>query len=197
MNDQNVKHENTRVEHGPNAFDQAELGFKNHGVKVQVVHGPSAFDQAIISWEAPEYIQHEKGWKWFLAAGIAVLLLAVYSAVTGNWTLVIAILVMSALYVKLHFELPKPIEIIISKAGVKAGRKHIPFQDIKSFWIIYEPPHVKTLNLKMNKTFQQDVTIQLGNQDPGDLREFLCAQVREIEGKKESFADTLIRIFKL
>jgi len=158
---------------------------------------PNAYDQAILAWEAPEYIQHEKGWRWFLGAGIAVFMFIVYSIVTQNWTLVIALIVLSALYVNFHFEKPKPIEIVVSKAGIKAGRKHIPFQDIKSFWIIYNPPYVKTLNLKMNKALQQDISIQLGDQDPGDLREFLCAQILEIEGKKESFADSLIRIFKL
>jgi hypothetical protein len=154
------------------------------------------YNNAVISWEAPEYVQHEKGWKWFVLAGIAVLALIAYAVITSNWTLAVALIVLSAVYVWQHFYKPNHVEIIISEAGIKVGNREYPFHDIKSFWIYYNN-HVKSLNLRSNSRFLPDVSIQLGDQHPTELREFLCRHLREIEGKKETFSEHLIRLLKL
>lgn len=155
------------------------------------------FDKAIISWEAPEFIQHEKGWKWFVAAGIACIVLIVYSVIVENWTLVVALVVLSAVYVWQHFLVPHHVKVIISNVGIKVGEKEYPYQNIKSFWVIYRPGHVTTLNLRSNSRFLPDVSIDLNGQDPTEIREYLCSQIHEEEGKEESFTDMFIRIIKL
>jgi len=155
------------------------------------------FNKSVISWEAPDYVAHQKGWQWFFIAGVFVVIFSVYAVITDNWTLLIALLVLSALYVWQHFQTPKTVSIIISKAGIKVGNKEFPYQSIRAFWVIYRPPYVKTLNLRFNAKLMSDISIHLEDQNPGDLREYLCSQIREIEGKEESFTDSLIRIFKL
>lgn len=152
---------------------------------------------AVIRWEAPEYVQHDKGWKWFLGAGIVVLLLCVYAVATSNWTLLIALVLLSSVYIWQHGSVPKNIEVIVSKTGIKVGEKEYLYQHIQSFWIIYKPPMVKTLNLRSNSRILPDISIQLGDQDPAQLRAYLCSQIQEEEGKEESTVDALIRIFKL
>jgi len=157
----------------------------------------NTFHDHIISWEAPEYVQHEKGWKWFLLAGIAMLLLVVYGALTANWTLVVALVLAAAVYVWTHGQTPKHVEIIVSKTGIKVGEKEYSYQNIKNFWIIYRPGHIKTLNLASNSKVLPDISIQLGDQDPAELRTFLCAHIRELEGREETTIEAFIRIFKL
>lgn len=154
------------------------------------------YEDAVISWEAPEYVQHEKGWKWFVFAGLAVLALIAYAVSTSNWTLVVALVVLAAVYVWQHFYKPDHVKIIISEAGVKIGSREYPFHDIKSFWIYYND-QVKSLNLRSNSKFLPDVSIELGDQHPTELREFLCKHIREIEGKKETVSEALIRLLKL
>ncbi|MBD3156295.1 hypothetical protein GF369_00545 [Candidatus Peregrinibacteria bacterium] len=151
----------------------------------------------VIRWEAPEYVQHDKGWKWFLGAGIVDFLLCVYAVATNNWTLLIALVLLSSVYIWQHGSVPKNIEINVSRTGIKVGEKEYPYQQIKSFWIIYKPPMVKTLNLRSNSRILPDIAIQLGDQDPAQLRTYLCSQIREEEGKEESTVEALIRIFKL
>lgn len=157
----------------------------------------NSFHNDVIRWEAPEYVQHEKGWKWFLAATIADLAFCMYAIATKNWTLLIALILITALYVWQHGNVPRHVEVIVSHTGIKVGDKEYPYQNIKSFWIIYRPPHVKTLNIRSNSSILPDITIQLGNQDPANLRAYLCSQIREEEGREESMLDALIRIFKL
>lgn len=157
----------------------------------------NAFHDHVISWEAPEYVQHEKSLLWFIIAGVLAVALIVYAGLIGNWTMVVAIIVIAALYMWLHGQTPQHVQILISKTGIKFGEKEIPYQNMTNFWIVYDPPHVTTLNIKSNSRFYPDLSIELGDQDPAILRTFLCAHVRENEGKIEHFSDTLIRIFKL
>ena len=155
------------------------------------------FHKNVIEWEAPEYVQHEKGWKWFFVAGLIDIGFCVYAVLTQNWTLLVAIVLLTAMYVWQHGNVPRHIKIIVSRAGIKVGNKEYPYQNIKSFWIIYKPPHVKTLNIRANSKILPDVSIQLGDQDPVELRTYLCSQIREEEGREETGVDALIRIFKL
>ncbi len=155
------------------------------------------FEKEIISWEAPEYIQHEKGLKWFIAAGIVVVAFCIYAAMTQNWTLLVALVLLSAMYIWQHGDMPKNVKIVVSDAGIKIGNKVYPYQNIKSFWLIYRPPYVKTLNIRSNSKLLPDITIQLGDQDPAVLRTYLCSQIREEEGKEETAVDAIIRIFKM
>lgn len=155
------------------------------------------FDETVISWKAPEYIQHEKGAIWYIAAGVALVLLCIYAIFTYNWTLLIALVVLAAVYYWMHGFPPKDIDVKISKVGIKVNDKEYPYQNIDSFWIIYRPPHVKTLNLKSNSRFLPDISIQLNDQDPSEVREYLVSQIREQEGREEKFIDALVRILKL
>ncbi|MBN1494841.1 hypothetical protein JW911_03860 [Candidatus Peregrinibacteria bacterium] len=170
---------------------------QNQEIK-QPEKGPNAYEQAVLSWEAQEFIQHEKGWKWFVLAGIGLTAFCAYSIYTDNWTLFIALAIIALLYLWQHFSTqPQMTKIIISRIGIKAGDKEYPFHNIKAFWIIYNPPKIKQLHLRFSTGFKPDVILQLGDQEPGELREYLCSQIREIEGMQESFSDHLIRIFKL
>jgi len=157
----------------------------------------NAFNDHVISWEAPEYVQHEKGLFWFILAAIAAVALIAYGVIVANWTMIVAIIVIGALYFWLHGQTPKHVKIMVSRTGIKFGDNEIPYQNMHSFWIIYNPPHVKTLNIKASSRFYPDLAIELGDQDPAELRTFLCAHVREHEGKEEQFADQIIRILKL
>lgn len=157
----------------------------------------NSFHKDVISWEAPEYVQHEKGWKWFFVAALAAAAFCVYAALTQNWTLLVAIILISAMYVWQHGSVPQHVQIRVSHAGIKVGNKEYPYQNIKSFWLIYKAPHVKTLNLRSNSKVLPDIAIQLGDQDPAELRVYLCSQIREEEGKEETGVDAFIRIFKL
>jgi len=160
--------------------------------------GPNAYDQAVLTWEAPEFVQHEKGWLWFLLAGIGLIGFCIYSVYTDNWTLFIALAVIALLYMWQHFSTkPKITRIIVSRIGIKAGDNEYPYHNIKAFWLLYNPPHIKQLHLRFNTGLKPDVILQLKEQEPGELREYLCSQIREIEGMQESLTDNLIRIFKL
>ena len=163
-----------------------------------LANAPSAFDKANISWVAPEGPEHERGKVWKITSlflVVSLIALALYSRV---WTFALAIGVFSFVYYFLHYRKPvKRQEIVISDIGIKLGSKKIPFSRIKAFWLIYEPPFTKTLNLRVSDDLFGEITVQLEEMDPSLIREFLIDKIPEIEGKKETISDILVKLFKL
>jgi len=157
----------------------------------------NAFENKVFSWEAPEFIKHQKGPIWFIIAGIIAVMLIVYAVMSNSWTFAVAILIMSGVYFLYQHLEPNKIVVTISEMGVKFDSQEFPFSDIEAFWFIYKPPHVQNLHLRTKKKFQQDLVIPLENQDPAPLYEFLASKVPEWSDKEESIQETLIRSLKL
>ncbi|PIR55573.1 hypothetical protein COU74_00340 [Candidatus Peregrinibacteria bacterium CG10_big_fil_rev_8_21_14_0_10_36_19] len=157
----------------------------------------SYYDHEKIAWRAPEYMKYRRGLLWKV---IAVLLLTV-SSVLGylyiSWTFSLALVVFALVYSLLDRRDPEIIDVIISDLGVKVGNKKYPFAKIQGFWVIYNPPYVSTLNLRIKGHAITDVEIQLLGQDPSKVRDLLIAKIPEYEGKDESFIDVLLNVLKI
>jgi len=157
----------------------------------------NAFHDEVIKWKALEYIQHKKGWKWFFVAGLTDAVFCIYAAISQNWIFLIALILFSAIYIWQHDISPRYVDVIVSHAGIKVGDKEYPYQNIRSFWLIYRPPYVKILHLRLNSKYLPDLAIQLGDQDPVVLRNYLCSQIHEDTGKEEDTLNTIVRLLKL
>lgn len=158
---------------------------------------PSAYDHTVISWIAPEHTKHERGRLWKVLIP-AMLLAAIILGVLHNaWTFSLAIVVFATVYYALHREHPKDVDIIVSDIGIKVGERRYPYSRIKAFWIIYDPPYIKTLNLHVNGEFAVHIPVQLGDQNPAEIREFLLEKIPEREGETESLSDIFLRLFKI
>jgi len=167
---------------------------------MQKEYGQSAqtsFDNAEIAWVAYEYPQHERGVVWKIIAGLFVLSAIVFGVMYEALTFSLAIGAFALVYYLMHREKPKQINIILSNIGIKIGNIKYAYSDIKEFWVIYEPPFVRTLNLRVANGFINEVKIELDGQDPAVVREFLKTRIKELEGQKEGATDLLLRLFKL
>jgi hypothetical protein len=156
------------------------------------------YDKAIFTWIAPEYIQHQKGRVWYLVAAIIAGAIILLDLFTNNFTMAFAVMVFAGVYYYIHtHHPPKEIKITISKMGIKVGNMIFPFNNIQAFWIMYQPPHITTLSLRVKEHFFSDVIIQLNHEDPAPIREYLCGQIPEWEGKAERLGDVVLRLLKL
>lgn len=156
------------------------------------------YEKAIFAWTAPEYIQHPKSKTWYMIAAIIAVIAVVAASFVGDFTMALAVVVFAAVYYYIHINHPpKEIQIKISRMGIKVGTMIFPFSSIQAFWIIYSPPHIATLNLRVKEHFFSDVIIQLHHEDPAPIREYLCGQVPEWEGKNERLGDMILRLLKL
>jgi hypothetical protein len=154
-------------------------------------------EKIIMSWVAPEYVQHQKSARWYVMAVAALILFLLWAFIMKNWTMAVALLVFSAVYQYTHsYHPPKHIKIIVSEMGIGVGNLFFPYSHIQAFWIIYKPG-LRTLNLRISKSFFSDVMIQLNDMDPVTLRQYLVGQIPEWEGKDERIGDLILRLLKL
>lgn len=157
----------------------------------------TAFDKEKVSWNAPEYIKHRKGWIWYTVFAVIFIAGAGTSYLYNAWTFSLVLIVFAVTYLVLEKKDPKRVKVILSNIGVKVGDKVYQYSRIRAFWIAYNPPFVKTLNIRVHNEYLVDIEIQLGNQDPGEVYEFLSKKLPEIEGKKEAFFEQLSKALRL
>ncbi len=152
---------------------------------------------ALLAWEAPEFVKHKKGKVWFMMAAIVIAALVLYALYTGSLTMAIAFIVLAGVYYISHHREPQNIQISLSHFGIKVGNRYIPYNQVKAFWIVYNPPFVKAIKLLSTDKIMGEMTLQLGDQDPGPVRKIIIKHIPEFEGREESFADVIIRLTKL
>jgi hypothetical protein len=172
----------------PSVFEE-NIGPDDHG---------DAYLKAVFSWIAPEYLQHPKTARWWVYAGIVLLIAIIIEALTGSWTMILATVVFAGVYAYMHeFQPPRHTKIVLSDIGIKVGNQKIPYSGIESFWVLYEPPHTSTLNFRLRRQFFPDLVIELEDQDPASVREYLTSFVPELTNQKAKTTDLILRLLKL
>ncbi|MBP9718265.1 hypothetical protein KBD59_03145 [Candidatus Gracilibacteria bacterium] len=164
--------------------------------KKQIVHR-HMFEDATMSWVAPEYAHHEKSLTWFVGAALIILGLVIYGLMTNGWTFSIAVLVFAGTYYLIYRTPPQHVEVKISRAGVKIGRHIFSYAELRGFWIVYNPPFVSRLYIRMQTRLRPDVCIDLVDMDVSEVKRELLEHMHEIKGVDEPFADTVIRLLRL
>lgn len=151
----------------------------------------------VFAWNAREYIQYHRGPKWYMVAGIVLAVTILLSLITNNWSLAVAVIVFAGVYEYTQQQHPpKRVEIKITDMGIHVNHMFFAYSHIKLFWMHYEHG-VKTLNLRVHKRIYSDVVIQLEDQDPVPIREYLVGQIPEWEGKHERLGDVITRLLRL
>ena len=145
-----------------------------------------------IEWIAPEFEQYEKSKSWFITTGLiagALFLLAIF---TKN--LLFALMIALAYFVISTYASKKPreIKLSITPKGIKIEQTLYNFENLRSFWLFYDPPEVKELSIRSKKTIMPYIKIPLGEQDPVEVRQMLIKYLPERK-HKESLVDNLAR----
>jgi len=147
-----------------------------------------------ISWEAEEFAYHQKDLQWFLVGGILAFgifaSLLILKNVFGAVTMLLFMVIMYLYATKK----PDMISMIVDGRGITVNNKRIPYSDITSFWILYEPP-VKDLILIQKAKFTPKTIIPLGQANPVELRALLLTNAIVEKEEEETLTDILARRF--
>ncbi len=157
----------------------------------------TAYDKSVLSWKAPEYIKYKKGKIWYAIFAI-VMTVSIFSAyMYGSLTFAIALAGFTIAYLLFDLRRPKTVKVSISELGIKVGKNIYQFNRIRAFWILYNPPLVSVLYIRVHNEFMVDIEIQLNGMDPVDVYKFLSTRLPELEGKGEGFLKGITRLLKL
>jgi len=154
--------------------------------------------QTLHHWDTPEFIPLPRGKRWYTIAGLIFSGLLIIAIFSGNWTMAIAITLLAVVFFAFEKRQPKHVTVEISSMGLWYKDKFYPYHHLNSFWIVYHPPYVNSLYLKIRKKrgFKL-LKIELYHEDPNLIRELLIKEIPEIEGATEPMTDILSRLLRL
>ena len=156
-------------------------------------HGRTLFE-----WSVPEYSRYERGKLWYAAAIAAGCLLLLYAFRTGNFLFAVIISMFGVIMFLNGVQEPRQVRFALTERGIIWGGKYHPYIDVKSFWIVYQPPEVKNLYLEFNSALSPRLQVPLLDENPLEVREALKKVVREdVTRVDEPLSDFLGRVLKI
>lgn len=152
-------------------------------------------DDSVIAWIAPEFEYREKSKNWLLFAAVIAFALFLFALLTEN--ILFALLVIIAFFALLSygFKQPHEIKFAVTAKGVRIESTLYPYENLRSFWIFYQPPDIMILSIHSKKTVMPYIKIPLGNQNPVPVRRLLIKYLPE-KRQQESLIDHLSRRLK-
>jgi hypothetical protein len=151
----------------------------------------------LMSWDVPEYVKYKRSTGWYIWLGIISLAVLVYSFFTSNFLLGVIVVIFVTIIIAHNLGDPGTVNFSIYEDGVILGSKHKPWTELKSFWIIYEPPEVKTLYFDL-KGLRPSLSVDLMDQNPVKVKEIIIKFLKEdLTQDKELIGDELSRLLKL
>lgn len=153
-------------------------------------------EDVLAHWQGPEYEVYPKDKKWYLIATLILAAIIAYAVITNSPIMAITFILIGIVgYIHLQKN-PRVLDFKITRDGVSAGNEIYEFDQIKSFWIFYEPPHTRILSLRTKGSLVPFIHIPIHQEDPGKIRKTLLKSIPE---KKQSFTliDTLERLLHI
>ena len=130
------------------------------------------------SWEAPEFRHYPKTTIWYIVFGLLIGGLIFYQVNNKDWFGTVCVSVIAILLYIFAHQKPKMVNANISNEGIHFGELHFPYKHIKHFWVV-DTEHHTTLNLQTHSTVHDVLIIELEDQDPTEIREFLIQVLPE------------------
>ena len=152
--------------------------------------------EEVISWEAPEFVHHPKTAIWYIGFTLLAVGLIIYSFYSKSILTMITFGLIIILGFIFSHRKPRVITHKLTPAGIILGDIIYPYRNIVKFWILYNPPHIKTLNLETTAYLNQQVALQLADQDPVAVKVYLVKHLPEDLDKEESLTDAIARRLK-
>lgn len=126
-----------------------------------------------VSWKAPEYLAHQRGFGWYVllaigGVGVAALIYWITRDIFASAAIVIAAGIIGAFALRQ----PETIAYSLSPAGLTIGSKTHPYSSFKSFSHISEGA-MPTVLLLPAKRFMAPITLHFDSKEEGKIIEIL------------------------
>lgn len=145
-------------------------------------------------WEAPEFEKTEKEKSWFIMPAIVAIIICIFAIIIDNYLFVLLIVLSFTTFYMYANKSPRIIKFRIDEKGIEVdGRLH-EYQDLRSFWLFYNPPIEKTLSIRSKKTFFPYIKIPTGNENPAEIRKYILKFMPEKRHQESIIAIWMKRI---
>lgn len=154
--------------------------------------------EVLHQWTISEYARHERGILWYVLMVSAGFFLVAYGIISGNILFALIIILFAIiLFLQAHQE-PEKVQFAITELGVVVGSRVYTFSEFTAFYIIYEPPEVKSLFLETKSLFRPRIEIPFEEENPNLIRDSLQQFLDEdIEKEQEPLSEVFVRRWKI
>lgn len=132
--------------------------------------------RTIYKWQAPERIFEPKNRSWYVTVAFFVILIVAYSALTANYLLILALIVLLILLYALNTFPPKMIEHEITNKGIKTLDRIYTWNRIESFWVS-KRSNQYLLNINLFEGSVKRMILLIGDADAGKIVQELVKRV--------------------
>jgi hypothetical protein len=154
--------------------------------------------EIIHSWEIPETLQYQRGKLWYIVMSAITLVLIAFALLTANFLFALMVVLFAAIIFMSHTRAPLLLKVGITDKGILVNGRLYNYTDMKSFWIIHEPPVTKDLYLDFQSSIRPPLALHLDMQEPEEIRQTLSQFLAEDGNKKEvPLSDLIWKILKL
>lgn len=162
-------------------------------VELEESHGqPKTDTPTKLEWVAPEFVKYKREKSWFILPGLVALALIIIAIILKNFLFTVGIIIAAFIVYFYAVKEPRKIKFSISGKGIQVDNQIFPFENLKSFWIFYNPPEIKELSVRSKKMFIPYIKLPLGDQNPAEIRKLLLRFIPERK-HQESMVDTWAR----
>jgi len=150
------------------------------------------------SWTFPEFPDHKRKKNWYIIASVILLGFIVYGIASANYLFAIFFALAGFIYAIQIQRKPRIVTFSITEDGIEVHETFYAYKNLDKFWIVYEPPEIKTLYFTFTSKVRPSLSIPLESQNPLVIREILLRYLKEdLERDDELFSDALQRKLKL
>ncbi|MDD3284073.1 MAG: hypothetical protein PHZ07_00585 [Patescibacteria group bacterium] len=153
--------------------------------------------KTLAQWHFPEFEPHDRNLLWYILLFVIATTFVIYSIITINFLFAVIVVMVVIILLMQNRKNPQEMEISIKEAGIDIGEKFYHYNNIKDFFIIYQPPEISNLYLELKNGFKTRLSIPLKNQNPVKTRDILLTFLEEnLEREEEPTSDLLSRMLK-
>jgi hypothetical protein len=116
------------------------------------------------SWQASEFIHHQKKTAWYVIFGVVVLALVGVAIVTQQWFSVAVFIAMAAALVVYASKEPRVLQYQLDGTGITIERKHYPFKQFRSY-AVFNDVAWHSIDLDPTQRFQPRLTMLFESKD--------------------------------
>jgi len=155
------------------------------------------YGTSLLSWEFPEYEQHERGRGWYTIATVIAAALLIYAFATKNFLFAVIVVMLAAVVYLRHTQAPQRLQFEIREKGIFLADRFMPYEQLLHFWIVVEDDAPQTLYIH-SRGIRPLFGIPLIDQEPAAVREAFRDRLAEsTEEHEEPTHDVIARALRL
>lgn len=158
----------------------------------------SQTDAPLLEWSFPEFAHHDRSRRWYVGMTILAVALLIWAIFTTNFLFAVIIVMAAVILWFKHTTPAAMVRCALWEDGLELAGRLYPYDDLASFYIVYDPPMTKMLYLDTKSVWQPRLRIDLEDMNPLTVRELLLEHITEdLERENEPLSEAFGRLFKL